>query len=136
MLVLTPLYDYHSVLELKRVMNTEEIMSLGKNIPKNQGIRLAEELRRELAGILGEQIQVILFGSHARDEATNASDVDMLVVLPDLEKDTLNILLEIAWQVGFEAGKVISVVPATQQEMQLLSASPFFQAVQKEGIPT
>jgi hypothetical protein len=37
--------------------------------------------------------------------------------------------------VGFEAGKVISVVPAALEEMELLSASPFFQAVKREGIP-
>jgi hypothetical protein len=51
-----------------------------------------------------------------------------------MNKTTLDILLDVAWQVGFEAGKVISVVPATRQEMRSLSASPFFQDIQKEGI--
>lgn len=110
-------------------------MTSGKRIASSQGIQLAEDLHNELASCLGDQIQVILFGSHARGEATDASDIDVLVVLPDLEKSTLDTVLEIAWQVGFDAGKVISVIPATHQEMQLLSASPFFQAVQREGIP-
>ena len=47
---------------------------------------------------------------------------------------TLDLILEAAWEIGFEAGKVISVIPATFNEMKSLSASPFFQAVQKEGI--
>ena len=79
---------------------------------------------------------VILFGSQARGEATDDSDVDVLVVLPNLDKSTLDTVLEIAWKVGFEAGKVISVIPATYEELDLLSSSsPFFQAVQREGIP-
>jgi len=105
-----------------------------KNSPP-QGFQLAEKLHEKLVTALNEQIQVILFGSHARGEATDASDIDVLVVLPDLEKKTLDIVLEIAWEVGFDAGKVISVIPATHREMQLLSASPFFQVIQKEGIP-
>ena len=80
-------------------------------------------------------MQVILFGSHARGEATEESDIDVLVVLNDMQKSTLDTVLEIAWQVGYDAGKVISVIPAMQAEMELLSASPFFQAVQREGIP-
>ena len=39
-----------------------------------------------------------------------------------------------AWEVGFEAGKVISVVPATFKEMRRLSASPFFRAIEREDI--
>lgn len=55
-------------------------------------------------------------------------------VLPDLKKKTLDTALDIAWEVGFEAGKMLSVVPVTENELARLSASPFFQAVQKEGI--
>ena len=80
-------------------------------------------------------VKVILFGSQARGDAAEESDIDVLVVLPDLENSTLDTVLEIAWEVGFEAAKVISVVPASHDEMELLSASPFFQAVQREGIP-
>ncbi len=63
------------------------------------------------------------------------SDHDVLVVLPSLEKGTLDTILEIAWEVGFEAGEVISVIPVTFEELKLLSASPFFQTIQREGIP-
>ena len=110
-------------------------MASPSNALKSQAIHLAEELHQKLSAALGESIRVILFGSHARGEATDESDVDVLVVLPVLEKSTLDTVLEIAWEVGFEAGKVISVIPATSDELELLSASPFFQAVQREGIP-
>ncbi len=102
---------------------------------RSPAVRLAEEFRRKLAETLGQPIRVVLFGSQARGEATEESDLDVLVVLPNLEKSTLDTVLEIAWEVGFEAGKVISVIPATHDEMKLLSASPFFQTVEREGIP-
>lgn len=105
------------------------------NTSPNQALRLAEEFQHKLRETLGAHVRVTLFGSQARGDATDESDIDVLVVLPDLEKHTLDTVLGIAWEIGFEAGKVISVVPATYQEMRLLSASPFFQAVQREGIP-
>jgi predicted nucleotidyltransferase len=111
------------------------MMAPGENLSSAQAIQLAENFRKKLSDSLDEQVKVILFGSQARGEAAEESDIDVLVVLPDMHKRTLDIVLEIAWQVGFEAGKVISVVPAANEEMELLSASTFFQAVQREGIP-
>ena len=102
---------------------------------KDDALRLAEQLHRLLLETLGEPVRVILFGSQARGEATTESDIDVLVLLPNLEKETLDLVLDTAWEVGFEAGRVISVVPAAFEEMDKLSASPFFQAVQREGIP-
>jgi predicted nucleotidyltransferase len=110
-------------------------MSSSTNASRAQAVQLAEEFRQKLSVALGERLRVILFGSQAGGEATDESDVDVLVVLPNLEKSTLDTVLEIAWEVGFEAGKVISVIPATSDEMELLSTSPFFQVVQREGIP-
>jgi predicted nucleotidyltransferase len=109
-------------------------MARNKHRFENLSLHLAQELHGKLENALGSQVQVTLFGSQARGEATDESDIDVLVVLPDLEKNTLDIVLEIAWEIGFEAGKVLSVVSATPEEMDVLSASPFFQAIQREGI--
>lgn len=102
---------------------------------QTQSLQLAAKLHRRLVNIFGEKIRVILYGSQARGEAQKDSDIDVLVVLPDLEKTTLDTALDVAWEVGFEAGKVLSIIPATDKEMRHMSASPFFQAVQREGIP-
>ena len=109
-------------------------MTRNKHNAKNISLQLAKELHSQLENALGSQVQVTCFGSQARGEATDEADIDMFVVLPNLEKSTLDIVLEIAWEIGFEAGKVLSVIPATREEMGVLSASPFFQAIQREGI--
>lgn len=109
-------------------------MNRDKRESQNLSLQLAKELQRQLENILAGPIQVTLFGSQARGSASRESDVAVLVILPDLEKNTLDAVFEGAWEIGFEAGKVISVVPATREELILLSASPFFQAVQRAGI--
>jgi predicted nucleotidyltransferase len=106
-----------------------------KTIRLETSIRIAETFQEKLVSALGDQVQVILFGSQARGEATEESDIDVLVILPETGKRTLDTVLEIAWEVGFEAGRVISVVPATRREMELLASSPFFKTINREGIP-
>jgi len=102
---------------------------------KRKALRLATEFRKRLTSSLGQPVQVVLFGSQARGNATSYSDIDLFVVLPNMKKATLDTALDIAWEIGFEAEKVISVIPATESELKRLSASPFFRTVQKEGIP-
>lgn len=102
--------------------------------PSPEAVGLARQLRHVLSMKLGKPVKVMLYGSQARGAATEESDIDILVILPNLEKYTLDITFETAWELGFKAGKVLSIVPVTGEEMIMLSASPFFQAVKSEGI--
>jgi hypothetical protein len=110
------------------------LMKQPTNPSTNHSIQLVKELRIKLEEALQEEVRVILFGSYARGEAVQDSDLDVFVVLNQLDKQTLDTVLDISWQIGYESGKVISIIPAIQGEMERLSASPFFQAIQREGI--
>lgn len=91
-------------------------------------------LRSRLEEGFGSSVQVILFGSYARGEAAPDSDVDLLVVVPRLDKQAMDLILEAAWEASFEAGVVFSVIPITADELRLLAESPFLRTVQREGI--
>ena len=103
--------------------------------PRVGALKLAKEVRIRLTKELGQPVKVIMFGSQARGDATKESDIDILVILPSLDSRMLNLAFDIAWEVGFDAGKIISVVPAEKNELKRLAVSPFYRAVQREGIP-
>ena len=102
--------------------------------PRVRALKLAKEVRKRLMKELGQPVKVIMFGSQARGDATKESDIDLLVILPSLDSKMLNLAFDIAWEVGFDAGKMISVVPAEKNELKRLAVSPFYRAVQREGI--
>jgi uncharacterized protein len=54
---------------------------------QSQAFLLAEEFQKRVSQIWGEEIPVILFGSHARGEATEESDIDLLVILPKIDNN-------------------------------------------------
>jgi hypothetical protein len=45
------------------------------------------------------------------------------------------LISDVAWEVGFEAGKIISAFPTTKQEMEYYAILPFYKNIKKEGVP-
>ena len=103
--------------------------------PRVRALKLATEVRQRLAKELGVPVKVIMFGSQARGDATKYSDIDLLVILPIVDRETRKLVSSVAWEVGFDAGKIISTFPTTRQEMEYYAISPFYKTIKKEGIP-
>ena len=81
--------------------------------------------------------QIWAFGSYARGTATAESDLDMMVVLPQMQQDDRFVVSDIAWEVGFAHGLHLSTVVVSKENFEHgpVSASPLLEAVRNEGIP-
>jgi predicted nucleotidyltransferase len=102
---------------------------------------LAALLRRldvELRGLYGEERygHLILYGSYARDEADEGSDVDLLVLLEG-EVDPVRELIrteDVKWALALASGSALSVL-AVGVEAYHSSEEPFLWSARTEGIP-
>jgi predicted nucleotidyltransferase len=98
--------------------------------------RLVEQVKNHLCEKYGEGIRrVILYGSHARGEATNDSDVDVLVLIdPSLEpSDVRGSLSDLLFDMLMEEGELVSVVAIPEEHFENYN-SPFMLNVKKEGM--
>lgn len=109
-------------------------LNMAKLRPRVRALALAREVRKRLTTELGQPIQVILFGSQARGDATKESDIDLLVILPMIDARTTRLASRIGWEVGFDAGRVISIIPDTREQMKRFGFLPFYRAIKTEGI--
>jgi len=91
----------------------------------------------ELQELYGARLkQVILFGSRARGEGDEFSDIDVLVLLSPLGDfwQEFSRIGRVANRVSLEHDVVVSAIPAELEEFQRRN-SPLFLNVRREGVP-
>jgi predicted nucleotidyltransferase len=98
--------------------------------------RLVDQVKAYLSETYGEGIKkVILYGSHARGEATKDSDVDVLVLIdpsvsPSEVEESLSDLL---FDMLMEEGELVSVIVIPEDFFENYNF-PFMLNVRKEGV--
>jgi predicted nucleotidyltransferase len=102
-----------------------------------QSVRLAlEELKAALVELYGERLEgVYLYGSYARGDFTEDSDIDVLVVLhgdvkPGAEITRLSPLLS---EICLRHGLLLSVFPVSAEDHKTRQ-SPFMVTVRREEV--
>ena len=79
--------------------------------------------------------EVILYGSAARGQLDEESDIDLLVVLPGVNWETQKEIIAVCFDAQLECGRVFSATCYTTDEMEHspLRSSPLVLAARKEG---
>lgn len=96
-------------------------------------------LLRDLALALRDRhgaLSIQIYGSAARGELEDGSDIDLFVVLPEVDWEREKQISDLCFEAELKCGRVISVMCFSQHELNdtPLRASPLVQAVRREGV--
>ena len=97
---------------------------------------LLNELARGLKDLYGERYRgLVLYGSYARGEADEGSDVDVLLLLEGSVATCREIVRmgSTVWPISLEAGYTLSVLPVGVEDY-LEPREPFFVNVRRKGL--
>ena len=89
-----------------------------------------------LREIFGDRLEeIILYGSFAKNQATEDSDIDLAVILKDgceskTERERVN---DIISDIGLEANELISILPLCAKEIEK-SKWPLYGSLQEQGL--
>ncbi len=96
-----------------------------------------EEFKREIEKLYGKRLKrVILYGSYARGDATEDSDIDLLIVLEGnvIPGEEIDKMINIITEVNLKYGVLLSVYPVSEEDYTTVN-SPLLINVRREGIP-
>lgn len=81
-------------------------------------------------------LEIRVFGSRARGDATEASDLDILLVVDRLDHSTERYISDCAWEAGFPEDVVVMPVAITMDTLRNspVRESAFIRNVYREGI--
>ena len=97
--------------------------------------RIARDLKKRLTEVV-QFVDFKVFGSRARGNADEYSDMDVFLEVETLDKSLKERISDIAWEVGFENYIIISTLIFTRDEIENspLRASPIVHNIAEEGV--
>jgi hypothetical protein len=97
---------------------------------------IGDYVQRVSTDLADAVVSITLYGSQARGEAETESDIDLFIVVRHDSLAVREALAEIAWQVQFEHGVVISDIIRNTSQLRLMQAHqfPYYQSIEKDGI--
>lgn len=89
-----------------------------------------------LRGAFGERLSdVRLFGSYARGEANEDSDVDVLVLIDELQLDEIARVADLTSSLALETGVALAPLPMASERFHAMRAQgrPLAEEIAREG---
>lgn len=102
----------------------------------DRDLRIAQELKNRLSSIV-TLVDFKVFGSRARGDADEYSDLDVFLEVETLDNELKNKISDIAWDVGFHNDCIhISPLIFTRYELEEspLRISSIVQVINDEGV--
>ena len=94
-------------------------------------------VKRYLAGLPAFGIharRAVLFGSHALGHADEWSDIDLVVIAPELEGPRDLAVVEKLWHATIPADNRIEPIPCGEREWETDGSRPILEIARREGI--
>ena len=98
--------------------------------------QLLTEVKFELQKLYGDRlVTVVLYGSYARGNAGSQSDVDIVMVLKDYDRDFIEIdrTSELVAQLSLTYDTIISLIPIREKDWREKQSS-FLRNVRQDGV--
>lgn len=98
-------------------------------------LQVAKELKQRLAS-LAQLVDFRVFGSRARGDADEDSDMDVFVAVESLTPELKEGIHQITWEVGFKHFLVISPLIVSRHEVEntALRSSSIIRSINREGV--
>ena len=99
-------------------------------------LQTARELKKRVSK-LTPLIDFRLFGSRARGDADDYSDMDIFMEFETVDKDLRNKVKNTAWEMTLESGIVVTTLLFSRHEIEdsPLRSSPIIRVILEEGVP-
>ncbi len=103
---------------------------------KTKATTRTEELVRRTIEYLRQNVrvdQVVLFGSHARGEADEWSDVDLAVISPDFARMSHSKLVDLLVEASLAVDASVEIRPYTPRDLREARPTNFLGHILREG---
>jgi len=102
-------------------------------------LNILVDVKKEVFQIFGDKlVQLILYGSYARNEQEHESDIDIMILVNVSEEELRKyryIIADIMGELTIKYGKLISLTEATYERyIDYLEVLPFYKNIYEQGV--
>jgi predicted nucleotidyltransferase len=78
--------------------------------------------------------RAVLFGSHAKGTADQWSDIDLVVIAPELEPPANRRLVDKLWELRATTDSRVEPIPCGEREWETDQSRPILEIARREGV--